>query len=118
MLEGLAIAGRILCILIGLFSAFGMLFIGMITPMIAAGYLGFIAAVTPVMAPRPSRKRLYVLIACSALALVAQVADVVYYYAKMNIPGNYYGWGAGILYFAGFGLMLAYGVLRLRAWKD
>lgn len=117
-MSGLSIAARILCSLIGLFSIFGMLFIGMVTPMGAAGVLGLIAAATPVMVPRPSRVRLYVLIAYAVLAIVAQVGDVIYYYAKLNIPGNYYPWIGSIVYFAGFGLMLAYGLLRLKAWKD
>jgi hypothetical protein len=116
-MSGLSISARILCILIALFS-FGMLFIGRITPMGAAGILGFAAAVTPVMVPRPSRARLYFLIACAALAIVAQAGDVAYYYAKMNFRGNYYPWVASLFYFAAFGLMLAYGLLRLRAWKD
>jgi hypothetical protein len=117
MRAALAIVARLLCILIGLFSLLGMAWIGKVTPMIAAGFLGFAAAVTPLWAARPSRGRICFVIACSALALVAQAADAAYYYAKMNFPGNYYGWGAAIIYFCGFGMMLADGLLRLRNRK-
>jgi hypothetical protein len=113
MLAALAIVARLLCILIGLFSLLGMAWIGKVTPMIAAGFLGFAAAVMPVWVARPSRARIFAVIACAALALIAQAVDVIYYYAKMNFPGNYYGWGAAIIYFAGFGMMLADGLFRL-----
>ena len=39
MLEALSIVARFLCVALGLFSLFGMMFIGHIVPMMAAGVL-------------------------------------------------------------------------------
>lgn len=95
-----SVLARTLAIFLGLFSMMGALWIGHLTPGIVAGLCAFSAAFIPATRPGSIDKRSRAIFALSVIGFVLQVADVAYYYIAMNIPGNYYGWGAGVVYFA------------------
>lgn len=100
-----SVLARTLAIFLGLFSLMGALWIGRVTPGILAGFCAFSAAFIPVTRPGVADKRSRAILALSVIGLACQAADVAYYYIAQNTPGNYYGWGAGIVYFATLGAM-------------
>lgn len=100
-----SVLARTMAIFLGLFSVMGALWIGMVTPGIMAGLCAFSAAFIPATRRGSVDRRSRAILALSVIGLLFQAGDVVYYYVAQNIPGNYYGWVAGVVYFATLGCM-------------
>lgn len=82
------------CILLGMFSLFGSLFVGTLAPSTIAGLLGLAAALVPAR----SRNATNVILALVVAGLLSQVLDIAYYYWMLDIPGNDYWWPGSITY--------------------
>ena len=82
------------CILLGMFSLFGSLFVGTLYPSTLAGLLGLAAALVPAR----SRNATNVILALVVAGLLSQVLDIAYYYWMLDIPGNDYPWPLSTTY--------------------
>ena len=78
-----------------------------------AGMFAFSAAFIPATRRGSLGRRSRAIFVLSVIGLLFQVADVAYYYIAQNIPGNYYGWMAGVMYFATLGGMALVGCSTL-----
>ena len=110
----LSVVARLFAVALGLFSLLGMLWIGQITPGIAADLLGLVAACIPASKPDGPATRSVVLMSLAILAFVLQIVDVAWYYAYLNISGNYYPWVSTLMAFAVYTLLAFVG---WRSWQ-
>ncbi|MBB5016440.1 hypothetical protein [Rehaibacterium terrae] len=100
----MGVLARLGGVLIGLFSVFGALFVGVVTPAMLAGACALVAAVLPA---RP-RRGATAMLGLALLGLAFQLGDVAVYYLRYAIPGNYYAWPLAALDFGVLWMLAAY----------
>lgn len=106
-------------VLLGVFSLFGLLFIGQLTFGMVAGGFAFAAALTPAGPRGDGGRRPPILMALAVTGLLFQLLDVVHYHWSLAIPGNYYSWPGAAVYSGTLAALAAYGAyFRFRSGQD